>query len=250
MIANQLNSMIQEGLAASLESIINLMYVTQDETMQLGDQSRGLTFTIQIRCGALMNFTFEYRKDKDHIVSFHTKDFPIFVYHNSIARLTPIYNQLLFLERHPEHATPDLFMSFAATLSNIGLMLGEQSLIKTENQISELIDPQWQQDFVIVCGPIGECMLATVHMVRFVRESTEVENVTFWRQFVPETTFTHLKKEFIANDSVMMRKQWVTQLSVLKQLKALQMLLLAIATNLALDAEERAEGGEGETKLD
>jgi hypothetical protein len=235
--------MIQEGLAASLESIINLMYVTQEETMQLGDSSRGLSFTIQIRCGAMMNFAFEYRKDKDRSVSFTTPDFPIFVYHNSIARLTPIYNQLLFLEKHPEHATSDLFMSFAATLSNIGLMLGEQSLIKTENQISELIPPQWQQDFVIVCGPIGEWMLATVHMVKFSKESPEVENVTFWRQFVPDTSFSHLKKEYIATDSVMMRKQWGTQSSVLRQLKALQMLLSAIATNLALDAEDRSDGG-------
>jgi hypothetical protein len=42
----------------------------------------------------------------------------------------------------------------------------------------------------------------------------------------------------------------MTQLSVLKQLKALQMLLSAIATNLTLDAEERAEAGDGETKFD
>jgi hypothetical protein len=234
--------MIQEGLAASLESIINLMYATQDETIQLSEPTRGLSFTIQVCCGAMMRFAFEYRRDKDRPVCFKTPDFPIFVYHNSIARLTPIYNQLLFLEKHPEHATPDLFTSFAATLSNIGLMLGEQSLIKTENQITELIPAPWQQDFVIVCGPIGDWMLATVHFVKLTRDSSDVEKVTFWRQFVPDTTFSHLKKEYVATDSVMMRKPWGTQTTVLKQLKALQMLLSAIATNLALDAEDRAEG--------
>jgi hypothetical protein len=238
--------MIQEGLAASLESIINLMYSTEEETIQLNDQSRGLTLTVQVCPGAMMRFSFEYRRDKDRPICFKTDDFPIFVYHNSIARMTPIYNQLLFLEKHPEHATPDLFTSFAATLSNIGLMLGEQSLIKTENQISELIPAPWQQELVIVCGPIGEWMLATVHFVKVARESSEVEKVTFWRQFVPDTTFSHLKKEFVATDSVMIRKQWLTQTNVLKQLKALQMLLSAIATNLALDAEDLAEGVSGE----
>jgi hypothetical protein len=119
-------------------------------------------------------------------------------------------------------------------------MLGEQSLIKTENQISGLIPEHFRRELVIVCGPIGEFLLTTVHMVRQIGESREVENVTFWRQFVPDATFSHLGKEYQAIDSVMMRHKYRNQSVLLTKLKSLQMLLSAIATNLAVEEEERA----------
>jgi hypothetical protein len=234
--------MIQAGLAASLESIIKLMYETSlDDSFVLEDSSRGLLLRVNPKPGALMSLELHVQKDKERI-EFKREEFPIFVYHNSIARLTPIYNQLLFLEKHPKTAHPDLFMSFAATLSNIGLMLGEQSLIKTEHQISEMLPASLKDELVIVCGPIGEFFVTTIHIVKLNRETTlETENVTLWRQFVPDTTFPHRGKEYIALESLTARHKYKTQTSVLAQLKALQMLLSAISVNLGVDADEAEE---------
>jgi hypothetical protein len=149
----------------------------------------------------------------------------------------------LFLEKHPDKAHPDLFMSFAATLSNIGLMLGDQSLIKTETEISEKLPPNLKDDLVVVCGPIGEFFVTTVHIVKLVREvSHDPENVTFWRQFVPETTFPHLGKDYVAVDSLTIRHKYKNQTAILARLKALQMLLSAISVNLGVDADEADEG--------
>jgi hypothetical protein len=79
--------------------------------------------------------------------------------------------------------------------------------------------------------------MVTVHMVKQGGDSREVENVTFWRQFVPDTTFSHLGKEDQATDSVMVRHKYRNQSVILTKLKSLQMLLSAIATNLAAAGE-------------
>lgn len=236
--------MLQEGIASQLENIINKMYVTTTDEICFEDPTRNLIVLIKLKPGAMMNFEFAHTV-KDKTISFRTEDFPIYVYHNSIARLTPILNQLLFLENHTEYANHSLLMQFAATVSNVSLMLGDQSLIKTENAISELIPQQHRNEFIIVCGPIGEFMVCTVHFVKYLRDTDErSDGPTFWRPFQIDTVFSHLGKQYTVLDSVSKKTKIKTQSTLIAQLKALQMLLTSISTNLAVEEEENEQENE------
>ncbi|OHT03445.1 hypothetical protein TRFO_06689 [Tritrichomonas foetus] len=240
--------MLQEDIATSLHSIISSMYNPQTETITLEDATRNITVKINLKNGAMMNFDFTQHKEKDKVFSIKTADFPIYAYHNSIARLAPIYDQLLFLGKHPTFANPDLIMSFAATVSNVTLMLGEQSLIKTENSITDILPQNLKNDVVIICGPISEYFVFTIHFVKPKNTATQLsfECPTFWHQFAPETVFPHLGHEYIVVDSVMLKTKSKTQTKILSELKAFQMLLSSISTNLAVEAEERDEEEEEE----
>ena len=230
--------MLKVGIANSLKHIIELM-CDLDEKVEL--TSKDLSVRIELKSSAMMALNFE---DKRTGCQFR-KDCPIYVYHNAIARLSPIYNQLAFLEKHPELATPDVCMGFAATMSNVGLMLDEQSLVRTEEQIWEFIPAQYRQDLLVVCGPIGENFVVTVHYVKRVRDAQGVdeESSTLWSPMIPETEFPHRGAIYRVVESVMMKQPMRTQNAVMGELKALQMLLCAIATNLSVEEEDNDEDG-------
>ena len=236
-------SMLTEDVASKLSSIISSMYNSPSDPITLEDVSHGITVKIKVNNFAMMNFEFTQRKEKDRIIQFKTGDFPIYAYHNSIARLSPIYDQLLFLGKHPNFANSDLIMSFAATMSNVALMLGEQSLIKSENCITELLPSDVRNDMIIVCGPINDYIVFTIHFVKpkNTEAATSFESPTFWQQFAPDTVIPHLGREYVVVDSVMLKAKNKNQSQILSQLKALQMLLSSISTSLAVEAEERAE---------
>lgn len=227
--------MLQEGFSESLKSIINIMYNTPDQTINFKDQSRNIQVQIHISPGAMMSLEY-FQQVKDKTVSFKIPDFPIYVYHNSIARLTPIYNQLCFLEKHADYANSDLILSFAATVSNVSLMLGEQSLIKTENHITELLPSNLQTEMIIICGPIADDFVLTIHFVKMIRDGVQRANgATLWKPFTPDSVFSHLGKEFSVIDSFLLKQKFKPQGMVFSQLRALQMNLSAISVNISID---------------
>lgn len=157
--------MLKEDIAEPLQAIISSMYNLPNTSITLEEPNRGISVTINFKNYSYMNFTYTQRKEKGNI-SFKTDDFPVYAYHNSIARLAPIYDQLLFLGKHPEYANSNLMISFASTIGNISLMLSEETLIKTENSISDRIPIDQRQDKVIFCGPVGEYFVFTIHFVK------------------------------------------------------------------------------------
>ena len=188
-----------------------------------------------------MNFELNINKEKP--VNFKTEDFQIVAYHNSIARLLPIYNQLSFLGKSIYQPNPELILSFAAIVSNVSMMLNEQSLIKTEDFISDFIPKQFRNELIIVCGPIGEYFICTVHFVKLIGPSnkTIVESPTYFRQFTQNAQFSHLGNDYCVLDSVLMKLKSKTQTEILNNLKSLQMQLISISTNLSIEEDENEE---------
>ena len=232
--------MFAEGLSKSLETVINTMQNPSSEFITLEDQTKNVSAKIALGSSSMMNLEVNLKiKDKD--INFVLDDFPIYVYHNSIARLAPIYHQLSYLEKHPEHANSDLLMSFAATVSNVILMLGENSLVKSENFISELIPPQYKNDLLITCAPIGEFFLLTIHFIKCLGDAPRNDGVTHWRQFAPDSKFSHNGKEYIVIDSVLLKQKFKPQTIILSQLRALQLQLTSAATMLSIEAEEEED---------
>lgn len=233
--------MLREGIANSLKRVIDLMCNLGDEKAPILFDDNDFSARIQLKNSALMTLEFEEKRQGG--CSFSTGDFPIYVYHNAIARLTPIYNQLAFLEKHPDLATSDVCMGFATTMSNIGLMLGEQSLIRTEEQIWEFIPEPFRREMLIVCGPIGENFVFTVHFVKLVPEKPagDEESATLWAAMLPDTEVVHQGSVYRVVRSVVKKKPMRTQTAVMGELKALQMLLCAIATNLAVEEDENED---------
>ena len=235
--------MLSPGIAEDLGKIISSMYSLQEQTIVLEDAPHALLIRLHLKSSAMMSFSFRHQREKDHVIEFSTIDFPIAVYHNAIARLTPIYNQLAFLEKHRHLASAEIFMEFAATASNIGLMLGEQSLIRTEEQIYDLIPEELRDEMVIVCGPIGENFIATVHFVRRLKESRpgDDESATLWTPFVPNAVFPFRGNEYRVIESVLMKAKLKFPGEIIGNLKAFQMLLSSIATNLSVEEDENEE---------
>ena len=241
--------MFAEGLSKSLEIVINTMQNPSNEIITLEDASKNVSAKIILAPSSMMSLEINLKiKDKD--VNIVLDDFPIYVYHNSIARLAPIYHQLSYLEKHPQHANPDLLMSFAATVSNVVLMLGENSLVKSENFISELLPQNYKNDFLITCAPIGEFFLLTIHFIKCVGDAPRNDGVTHWRQFAPDSKFAHNGKEYIVLDSVLMKQKFKPQTVILSQLRALQLQLTSAATMLSIEAEEEEENDEDQNDED
>lgn len=159
--------MLKEDIAEPLQAIISSMYNLPNTSLNFEDPSRGISVTVNLKNYSYMNISFSQHKEKEKgNISFKTDDFPVYAYHNSIARLAPIYDQLVFLGKHPKYANSDLMMSFSATISNVSLMLGEETLIKTENNISDRIPNDLKQEIIIFCGPVGEYFVFTIHFVK------------------------------------------------------------------------------------
>ena len=237
--------MFTEGLAKNLEIVINTMQNPSNEIISLEDQTKNVSCKIILGTSSMMSLEINLKiKDKD--INIVLDDFPIYVYHNSIARLAPIYHQLSYLEKHPQHANPDLLMSFAATISNVILMLGENSLVKSENFISELLPQNYKNDFLITCAPIGEFFLLTIHFIKCVGDAPRSDGVTHWRQFAPDSKFAHNGKEYVVLDSVLMKQKFKPQIIILSQLRALQLQLTSAATMLSIEAEEEEEQNDEE----
>lgn len=159
--------MLKEDIAEPLQAIISSMYNLPNTTITLEEPNREISVKINLKNFSYMNFSYSQHKEKEKgYFKLETKDFPIYAYHNSIARLAPIYDQLVFLGKHPKYANSDIMMSFASTISNVSLMLGEETLIKTENNITEMIPVEHRQDIIIFCGPVGEYFVFTIHFVK------------------------------------------------------------------------------------
>lgn len=229
--------MIPYEIAKSVENVINTMQSPSSEMISFEDQSKGISAKIALKPSAMMSLEASI-KLKDKEIAINTDDFPIYVYHNSIARLIPIYHQLSYLEKHPEFCNPELLMGFAATVANIILMLGENSLIKSENFLSELIPQNFRNDVVITCSPIGDFFLFTVHMVKLIGEAQSQDGVTHWRQYAPDTRFSHLKKEYTVLDSCLLKSKFKPQINIIAQLRSIQMQLTSAATMISIENEE------------
>lgn len=159
--------MLKEDIAAPLQAIISSMYNLPNQSITLEEPNRGISVTINLKNYSYMNISYTQHKEKEKTnISFETQDFPVYAYHNSIARLAPIYDQLLFLGKHPKFANSDLMMSFASTISNVSLMLSEETLIKTENNITDRLPSELRQEAVVFCGPVGEYFVFTIHFVK------------------------------------------------------------------------------------
>ena len=235
--------MLSPGIAEDLGNIIKSMCNLPEQTITFESPPHGIFVRLHMKPSAMMSFSFTQQKDKAHSIEFSTVEFPIAVYHNAIARLTPIYNQLAFLQKHRNLASADIFMEFAATSSNIGLMLGEQSLIRSEEQIYDLIPEGLRDEIIVVCSPIGENFIFTVHFVKLVRESNPVneESGTLWMPFVPDTVFPLRGNEYKVIESVLMKTRLKFPGEIIGSLKAFQMLLSSIATNLSVEEDENEE---------
>lgn len=221
-----------------LNKIIEMMYIDQNETLVFSDSERELSIKANFKNGAMMNFEFQATKEKS--INFKTEDFQIAGYHSSIARLMPIYHQLSYFEKNLYQPNSELILSLAAVVSNVSMMLDEQSLIKTENLITDYIPKQLQNELIIVCGPIGEYIVCTVHFVKLVGRSNKEnrENPTYFRQFLPNTVFSHLGNDYCIQDSVSMKLKSKTQSLIMNSLKALKMQLISISTNLSIEEDE------------
>ncbi|EAY23684.1 hypothetical protein TVAG_120220 [Trichomonas vaginalis G3] len=229
--------MIQYEIAKSIENVINTMQNPSSELISFEDTSKNISAKISLKSSAMMSLELNM-KQKDKEISITTDDFPIHIYHNSIARLIPIFHQLTYLEKHPEFCNPDLLMGFAATVANIILMLGENSLIKSENFISDLIPQNLRNYLIIACSPIGDFFLLTIHTVKLVGDAQSVDGVTHWRQYAPDTKFSHLKKEYSVIDSCLMKSKFKPQVNIIAQLRSIQMQLTSAATMISIDDEE------------
>lgn len=232
--------MFSEGLAQSLEAVINTMQSPSSELITLEDSTKNITAKISLKSSAMMGLEI-ILKVKDKETNITLDDFPIYVYHNSIARLSPIFHQLSYLEKHPEHANQDILMSAAAVISNVILMLGENSLIKSENFISELLPQNMKNEMIITCSPIGDFFLLTIHNVRCIGDAPKNDGVTHWRQFAPDTKFVHNGKEYVVIDSVLLKQKFKPQTTIISQLRAIQMQLTSSATMLSIEAEEEED---------
>lgn len=163
----QFLTMLKEDIADPLQKIITMMNNLPADPIRMEDADRGISVHISFKKSAMISFDLSRNKEKDKSnFAFATKDFPIYSYHSSIARLVPIYDKLLFLGKHPNYANSDLMMSFSATISNVSLMLGEETLIKTENSIADLIPQNLKNELIIFCGPVGEYFVFTIHFVK------------------------------------------------------------------------------------
>ena len=68
------------------------MYNSPEQTVSFENQPLGIKAKVTFLPGAFMSLEFnQHNKEKN--IAFKTPDFPVFAYHNSVARLTPIYNQ-------------------------------------------------------------------------------------------------------------------------------------------------------------
>lgn len=233
--------MLDENVLKLVENVMTMMHSPPSEVISVEDPNKNISAKITLKSNASMNLELSI-KIKDKEVPIKTEDFPIFVYHNSIARLIPVVNQLRYLTKNPQFASPDLIMTLAGTVSNILLMLGENSLIRSEVYISRLLPPQLHNDYIIACSPLGEFFVLTVHNVKLIGETTNKnENVTLWRQYAPGTRLIHDKNEYQVIDSCVMKHKYKPQIQLINLIKSLQMQLCSIATMLQIEAEEEED---------
>ena len=227
--------MLNDELISSFECLLHLMHNPPGDFIILEDQNRDIHSKITLKTCSMMSLEINLKiKDKDINLKF--EDFPIYVYHNIIARLTPIYNKLVYIESHQEHSNHILLMNYSSIISNCILMLGDNSLIKTENMISNLIPNQFKNDIIIVCGPIGDFFVLTIHFVKLLGDSIDNSpSMTLWHQYVPDTKINHLGHEYLILDSCLMKYKYKSQTNLLLQLKSIQMQLSSISTCLSIN---------------
>jgi len=230
--------MIPEDISQSLEGILNVMQNSSSDYILFEDTNKGINAKIALKSCAMMNAEISLKyKEKEHV--FKLDDFPIYTYHNCMARLTPIYHKLAFIEKNPEFGNSDLFSSYASTISNCILMMGENSLIKSENYISEMLPPNLRNEIIIVCAPIGDYFVLTVHFVKLINDnSSKLSPVTLWHQFSPESRISHYRKEFQIVESFMLKSKFKPQSTLLVQMRSLQMQLSSLSTLLSIEEQE------------
>jgi len=223
--------------------MITRIYNLDEHALVFKDADRQLPVTFCTSRGATMSLG--YSDERSPMARFTTDFFPIVAYHCAIARLTPVLTQLVFLEDHTAHASSELCMSLAATVSNVVMMLGEASLVRSEDHISDLVPAALRDQVVIVSGPIGEGFITTVHFVKLRAEvaATPRDNATLWRPLAPGTVIAHRGREYKVCESVSMRLPFDEQPVFVAELRELQALLLEVATSRAIEEDEaRARG--------
>lgn len=208
-----------------LERLIRAMTTLIDETIDFN--INGIEAQLLIKKNSTFSLKLNSKiKSKDETITLES--IPFYSYHNAVANLVPYLKQLKCMENscsnENKQATIDTYIGFASMLRHVEQLFGEDTLVRSECFITELLPQNLKNNVIIVCSPINNYMVLTIHYIKLIQKSVNQtpQISSLWRTLPVNHVISYNGNDYKVTMSMSQLQEFAHQEGIMKLIKIIQ----------------------------